>query len=260
MMNERTTFLMYHEIEVAGRALCEAEPGYMRYVVSEATFRDQLTQLRAGGDAGISVGQWLAGECERRAVVITFDDGSETDALIAAPLLAEAGFTATFYVIAGRVGGRGYLSPAQLGELRAAGFEIGCHSMTHRYLDEADDGQLRVELGEAKERLEQITGTRIVHFSCPGGRWSRRVAQQAARAGFKSVASSRIGINTPATNHFNLARIAVLRDHDRAAFARLVRGGGLTARRARAGLLNAAKTILGNRAYERLRARVLGQS
>ena len=89
-------------------------------------------------------------------------------------LLAEAGFTATFYVIAGRVGGRGYLSPAQLGELRAAGFEIGCHSMTHRYLDEADDGQLRVELGEAKERLEQITGTRIVHFSCPGGRWSRR--------------------------------------------------------------------------------------
>lgn len=249
---------MYHEIEAAGRALCEAAPGYVRYVVTEATFRDQLAQVRAGGYTGISVGQWLAGKSDRQAVVITFDDGSETDALIAAPRLAEMGFTATFYVIAGRVGQRGYLSSAQLCELCAAGFEIGCHSMTHRYLDEADDAQLRVELGEAKERLEQITGTRILHFSCPGGRWNRRVAEQAARAGYKSVATSRIGINTPATHPFNLARLAVRRDHDAAAFARLLRSEGLMAQRARAGLLNAAKTILGNRAYERVRARVLG--
>ena len=259
-MNQRMTFLMYHEIEAAGRGLCDTDPGYVRYVVSEATFRDQLAQLRADGYAGIRVGQWLAGNCDRQAVVITFDDGSETDALIAAPLLAEMGFTATFYVIAGRVGQRGYLSPAQLYTLRDGGFEIGCHSMTHRYLDEADGEQLRVELGGAKDRLEQITGARVVHFSCPGGRWSRRVAEQAARAGFESVASSRIGINAPTTDRFNLARVAVMRGHDRAAFARLVRGEGLTARRARAGFLNAAKTFLGNRAYERVRARVLNQA
>ena len=259
MTNQHTTFLMYHEIEVAGRALCDAEPGYVRYVVSQAAFRDQLGQLRADGYGGLSVGQWLAGSQAGPAAVITFDDGCETDALIAAPLLAENGFHATFYVIAGRVGQRGYLSAAQLRELSAAGFEIGCHSMTHRYLDEADDAQLQVEVNEAKARLEQITGTGIVHFSCPGGRYSRRVAQWAARAGFESVASSRIGANTPTSSRLNLARVAVLRDYDSGTFARLVRGEGLTARRARAGLLNAAKTILGNRAYERVRARVLDQ-
>ena len=40
MTNERTTFLMYHEIEVAGCALCDAEPGYVRYVISQAAFRN----------------------------------------------------------------------------------------------------------------------------------------------------------------------------------------------------------------------------
>ena len=259
-MNDRTVFLMYHEIEAAGRALCEPEPGYARYAVSEAALRHQLAHLQAVGTSGISVGQALAADSHEPAVVITFDDGCETDALIAAPLLAEFGFKATFYVIAGRVGLRGHLSPTQLRELSAAGFEIGCHSMTHSYLDELNDEQLRVELSEAKDRLEQITHRRIAHFSCPGGRWSRSLARTAAEVGYDSIATSRVGTNTPTTSRFNLARVAIMRDMDSQAFARIIRGEGLTARRARAGLLNAAKAILGNTAYERVRARVLPQN
>jgi peptidoglycan/xylan/chitin deacetylase (PgdA/CDA1 family) len=259
-MNDRTVFLMYHEIEAAGRALCEPGPGYVRYAVSEAAFRHQLAHLRASGTSGVSVGQALAADARREpAVAITFDDGCETDALVAAPLLAEFACQATFYVIAGRVGMRGYLSPAQLRELSAARFEVGCHSMTHSYLDESNDKQLRVELGEAKDRLEQIISSRVAHFSCPGGRWSRRLARIAAEVGYESIATSRVGHNTPATSRFNLARVAIMRDMDNAAFARVVRGEGLTARRARAGLLNAAKALLGNTAYERVRTRVLDQ-
>jgi peptidoglycan/xylan/chitin deacetylase (PgdA/CDA1 family) len=260
VMNDRTVFLMYHEIEAVGRALCEPEPGYVRYAVSEIVFRRQLAHLRAGGYSGISVGQALAADYDEPAVVITFDDGCETDALVAAPLLAQFGFKATFYVIAGRVGLRGYLSPAQLRELSVAGFEIGCHSMTHSYMDELNDAQLRIELAEAKDRLEQITHSPVAHFSCPGGRWSRSLARSAAEVGYASIATSRVDTNTPMTSRFNLARVAVMRDMDSATFARIVRGEGLTARRARAGLLNAAKAILGNSAYERVRARVLPQS
>ena len=260
VMNNRMVFLMYHEIEAAGRALCDSEPGYVRYVVSETAFRHQLAQLRAAGLRGISVGQALAAGQKEPAVVITFDDGCESDALIAAPLLARFGFKATFYVIAGRVGLRGHLSPAQLRELSAAGFEVGCHSMTHSYLDDLSDAQLRVELAEAKDRLEQITHSRVTHFSCPGGRWSRSLARTAAEVGYESVATSRVGTNAPTTSRFNLARVAIMRDMNGNAFARTLRGEGLAARRARAGLLNAAKAILGNSAYERVRARVLPQS
>lgn len=260
-MNDRTTYLMYHEIERAGRELCEREQGYTRYVVTESEFGEQVARLKSIGLRGVSVSQALAlSDQSHPSIAITFDDGCETDLLIAAPLLKEAGFNATFYIIAGRVGLRGHMSAGQLLRLSAMGFEIGCHSMTHAYLDDADDDQLRAEIAEAKDRLEQMTGQNIAHFSCPGGRWTAAVARVAREAGYSSVATSRIGANTKTTDRFNLSRVAVMRGLDAAEFSRICRAEGFARRRTRAGLLNAAKAILGNSIYERVRSSVLGQS
>ena len=259
-MSDGIVYLMYHEIERAGRELCEREQGYVRYVVSESVFREHLARLQASGFQGVSVSQALAwSDDDKRSIAITFDDGCETDLLIAAPLLKAANFNATFYTIAGRIGARGYLSRTQLRELSESGFEIGCHSMTHSYLDDLSDNELRVEIAEARDRLEQITGKRVAHFSCPGGRFSRAVARIAREAGYASVATSRIGVNTRATDSFALSRIAVLRGIGAGEFDRICRAEGFAARRARTGLLNAAKVILGNSIYERVRSSVLDQ-
>src|SRR5262249_26074061 len=140
----------------------------------------QLARLRAGGFRGLSVGEALAGGAgEGPEVVLTFDDGCETDLVTAAPLLEEAGFRATFYVVTGFVGRPGYLGAAQLCELAGRGFEVGCHSQTHAYLPDLDEAGLDEEVAGAKGRLEQLLGRRVEHFSCPGGRWSRRVAAAA---------------------------------------------------------------------------------
>ena len=61
------------------------------------------------------------------------------------------------------------------------------------------------------------------------------------------------------SSRFNLARLAVMRDTQNAQFALTARGERLTARRARVGLLRAAKAILGNSVYERVRAAMLNQ-
>ena len=45
MSRDQTVFLMYHELERPGRPTCRREPGYLRYVVSEANFRVQLDHL-----------------------------------------------------------------------------------------------------------------------------------------------------------------------------------------------------------------------
>jgi Predicted xylanase/chitin deacetylase len=260
-MSNGTVYLMYHEIERAGRELCEREQGYVRYVVSESVFREHLARLHDGGFRGVSVSEALALPDENnRSIAITFDDGCETDFLIAAPLLKEARFNATFYAIAGRIGARGYLSRNQLRELSESGFEIGCHSMTHSYLDDLSDDELYVEIAEAKDRLEQLTGNRIAHFSCPGGRLSRAAVRIAREAGYASVATSRIGVNTKAADSFALSRVAVLRGIATAEFDRICRAEGFTARRARTGLLNVAKVILGNSVYERVRSSVLDQN
>jgi peptidoglycan/xylan/chitin deacetylase (PgdA/CDA1 family) len=257
-MSNRIVYLMYHEIERVGRALVDNEPGYVRYAITEADFRAQISHLATNGFRGVSVTEALASSNQpERLIAITFDDGCETDCLIAAPLLKAAGFNATFYVIAGRINQRSYLSDHQVRELSDAGFEIGCHSMTHAYLDELNDAGLRVEIVEAKARLEQVTGKRVAHFSCPGGRWSRHVARVAREAGYASVATSRIGVNSKATDAMKLARVSVMRDMSVTDFDRLCRAEGFTARRARAGILNAAKAILGNAIYERMRASAL---
>jgi peptidoglycan/xylan/chitin deacetylase (PgdA/CDA1 family) len=257
MFPARTVYLMYHELRLPGRALCRPEPGYAAYVIGADDFRAQLARLRAAGLAGLRVSDALAGRSP--GVAITFDDGCETDLLAAAPLLGEFGCGATFYVVAGFVGRPVYLAAPQVRELAALGFEIGCHSMTHAYLNDLDEGGLRVEVAEAKDQLEQLTGRPVAHFSCPGGRWSRRVARVAENAGYVSVATSRVGANGPSSDRFNLARVAVQPGLGLAAFEGLCRGRRLWLRGLRYRALAAAKGLLGNGVYERLRGVALGR-
>src|SRR6478752_6109976 len=101
-----TVYLMYHELEQAGRSLCRSENGYVRYVVAVEAFRDQMRAIARAGLRGTSVGEALDGSA--RCVAITFDDGCESDYLIAAPVLLEFGFTATFYVVSGFIDAPGY--------------------------------------------------------------------------------------------------------------------------------------------------------
>jgi peptidoglycan/xylan/chitin deacetylase (PgdA/CDA1 family) len=252
-------FLMYHELRCPGRAVCREERGYLAYVIGVEDFRAQLERLRSAGLAGMNVSQALAAtNSSRPGVAITFDDGCETDLVAAAPLLKEAGFNATFYVVTGFVGRPGYMAARQLRELVDLGFEIGCHSMTHAYLNDLDEPRLRVEVVEAKEKLEQHLGRPVDHFSCPGGRWSGQVARLAQKAGYVSVATSRTGANGPASDHFNLARIAVQRGLRLAAFENVCRRRWLWLRRTRYRVLAAAKGLLGNGVYERIRATLLG--
>jgi peptidoglycan/xylan/chitin deacetylase (PgdA/CDA1 family) len=256
-MSSGNLFLMYHELELPKRPLCQAEPGYVRYIVPEADFRSQIRFLRDSGLPVMNVTQSFAATVD--GIVLTFDDGCETDLLTAAPILKEAGFNATFYITTGFLGTRGYLLPGQLRDLSDRGFEIGCHSMTHPYLDELDSKNLKRELGEAKSQLEDIIGRGIDHFSCPGGRWSPRVVEAAKQYGYTSVATSRVGRNLPAADRFALARVAVMRGLRLPDFRNLCQGQGLRQMQLREQARGIAKRLLGNSAYDKLRALALSE-
>ena len=251
-------YLMYHELERTGRALCHSGPGYVRYVLSESEFHSHLASLRANCFHGLSVSEALRTDADSPAVVLTFDDGCETDLITAAPALAESGLHATFYVVSGFLGRRGYLSRLQLKELSNLGFEIGCHSRTHAYLPNLDAASLREEIAVAKAELEQILGRLVEHFSCPGGRWSPNAAKAATEVGFRSMATSRLGANSPSADRYRLARVALQRGISLPQFERLCHGNGLLARRGRGALLQAAKMLLGDTFYELVRSRILG--
>jgi peptidoglycan/xylan/chitin deacetylase (PgdA/CDA1 family) len=250
-------YLMYHEIELPGRRMYQDESGYRRYVVRHADFEAQIRWLQSAGWHGQCVSEALANP-QLPGVVITFDDGCETDLLTAAPLLRELGVNATFYITVGFLGKPGFLTRAQLRELTELGFEIGSHSLTHAYLTDLAPAQLAREIADSRKELSQITGRPIDHFSCPGGRWDLRVIAAAKQAGYRSVASSEAVANPVApAQPFPLGRLAIMRETDLEDFRRLVRGHGLWKIRLGDSARSALKRALGNSTYDRLRARVL---
>jgi len=255
-MDPGVAFLMYHELESPGRKLCQSDPGYTRYIVPASAFESQVRTLKSLGYQGIDVAQALEFSSGQK-VVITFDDGCETDLEVAAPILSDLSFGATFYVTAGFLGQRGYMTEAQLRELCSRGFEVGCHSMTHPYLSDLDSAGLDHEIVDSKARLEQIIGRRVEHFSCPGGRFDDRVVEAVKRAAYRTLATSRVQLNSRSTNPYALGRVAVLRYTTQEELVGMCRGGGFWKLNLQQTVRDCAKDILGNRLYDRLRATLL---
>ena len=251
---------MYHELERAGRPLCSTDPGYVRYVVREDDFRAQMDAIAASGKRGVGVSQWLDAPAASAAdcVVITFDDGCETDLVAAAPILRTHGFGATCYLTVDFLDRPGFLSRAQVRELAGTGIEVGCHSMSHAYLSDLDDAALHREIAESKRELELLSGVAIRSFSCPGGRYDDRVLPMAREAGYDSVSTSRAVWNDHRRPAGLLGRIAIMQGTDMEGFSTALSGRDIGARRLRNSALGAAKAVLGNTLYERLRVALLG--
>src|SRR5580658_4168707 len=258
MSVSRIVFLMYHELEMAGRKLCQSEPGYVRYILPLELFREQMAWMKKCGWRGVNVTEALRYPPAQN-VCITFDDGCETDLIAAAPVLGDFGFNATFYLTAGFLGTPGYLNASQVRDLDAQGFQIGCHSMTHPYLSDLPEPELKREIVDAKLKIEEIVGHTIEHFSCPGGRYDRRTLQIARQAGFITVANSQFHANTPGTNPYQLGRVAMLRDLSIEAFSGICHGHGLWKKRLQHQARRSAQRTLGNRTYDHLRALLLGE-
>jgi peptidoglycan/xylan/chitin deacetylase (PgdA/CDA1 family) len=259
MSRSRIVFLMYHELELAGRKVCQSEPGYVRYILPLETFRSQMAWMKESGWRGLSVGEALDYPAEP-SVCITFDDGCETDLIAAAPVLREFGFNATFYLTAGFLDTPGYLNASQVRELDAQGFQIGCHSMTHAYLPDIAEPELKREVVDAKLQIEKIVGHAIEHFSCPGGRYDQRTLRMARDAGFTTVANSQFYANSSRTSPYELGRVAMLRNFTLEEFGATCQDRGLWRKRLQHQTRRSVQRAFGNHAYDRLRAVLLGEN
>jgi peptidoglycan/xylan/chitin deacetylase (PgdA/CDA1 family) len=140
------------------------------------------------------------------------------------------------------------------------GFEIGCHSMTHPYLPDLAESGLKREIADAKLLIEQTVGHTIEHFSCPGGRYDARTLEVARRAGFRTVANSLFRANSAKTSRYELGRVAILRDLPPEEFAGTCQGRGLWKKHLQDRTRHGARQILGNRAYDKLRAVLLRET
>jgi peptidoglycan/xylan/chitin deacetylase (PgdA/CDA1 family) len=110
----------------------------------------------------------------------SWDDGHPL-AFRVAELLERHGLTGTFYVP--RRSQREVMTSAQLLDLSSR-FEIGSHTIDHVRLHLLPDDEVRRQLHESREWIENITGRQCRMFCFPGGKFRRRQLRLVAEAGF----------------------------------------------------------------------------
>jgi peptidoglycan/xylan/chitin deacetylase (PgdA/CDA1 family) len=229
VVTARLPILMYHSVSADGPS------DLARYRVTPAAFEEQLRYLRDSGFRSVTLEQWrLAMEAKRplpgRAVIITFDDGYRDFLTEAWPLLAKYGFSATVFLVAGRVGGinewdKDYgqelslLGWEEIRALQQEGIEFGAHSMSHRPLTELSIEEVVREALRSRTTLERSLETHIRAFAYPYGASDGAIHHLVGACGYTFGLTCRPGPSRFEDSHLGLPRIEIRGDYKLQEFA-----------------------------------------
>ena len=166
----------------------------------------------------------------KKAVLITIDDGYLSVYTHAYPILKKYGFPATLFIYTDFTGnGRLACTWDQLREMKAAGFEIGSHSVSHADLTKKRQGETtRAYLERVKKELivskkiidkKMAQDTRI--FAFPYGRHNKTVMKIAGNAGYDLAVSVKRGGNPFFSEPLALKRDQILKRDIKAFASRL---------------------------------------
>jgi len=159
-----------------------------------------------------------------RPVVLTFDDGYADFFANAVPILQSYGFTATSFVITGRMGWGGYMTPTQIVAANGMGFTIGAHTVDHVALAAQTPARATWEMQQSKLALEGLLGHPVLDLAYPYGSFNYYDMAQAKSLGFETAVSTLGGTWHSAGQLFELSRLRVGGGLPLAYFANLVGG------------------------------------
>jgi peptidoglycan/xylan/chitin deacetylase (PgdA/CDA1 family) len=213
--------LLYHGIDSEANP-ADTTGSMLNLIVTKEQLKRQLDWINENTfrqvDLKSIVEKSIPNDC--KSIHLTFDDGHVSNFTNALPVLLDAGYKATFYVIAGNVDvDPNYLTTQQLREMSSEGMTIGSHSLTHPFLSLLNGESLRRELADSKRRLEDCIGESVDHFALPGGHYNRAVLDMAKEVGYKTVGSCEIGTIQCEKENFLLPRLEIRRGLNMPGFA-----------------------------------------
>ena len=211
---DKILILLYHRVLPKEDNLSKISPEEKVFSVKEKEFSKQLEYLNSNGWKTLNLNQlleYLQGKTSfpDKTLIITFDDGNQTDYTVAFPLLEKFGFKATFFLTTDFIDKSGHLQKSQILKMSQEGMEFGSHGKTHKFLSTLKENELKSELLDSKKLLEEIIGKEINLLSLPGGYHSTTVKRIAQELGFKGICTSKFGWNENKTDPFELKRVSL---------------------------------------------------
>ncbi|MEA1946105.1 MAG: polysaccharide deacetylase family protein [Thermodesulfobacteriota bacterium] len=132
----------------------------------------------------------------KKAVIISIDDGYRSVYEVGYPILKKYGFTATLFVYTNFVGScRNAITWNQLARMKANGFEIGSHTLSHSDLTKRKVGEdtqaylarVENELRVSKEIIDKNIGQETIFLAFPYGRFNKNVLEISERLGYRAA-------------------------------------------------------------------------
>src|ERR1017187_3239649 len=113
----------------------------------------------------------------------SWDDGSVYDIKLS-ELLLKYDQKATFFIPLSNIEKRDVINPNQIFDL-GKNFEIGAHTINHKYLTSISNEEAEYEIKQSKKELEIIINNPVFGFCFPGGKYKKIHLDYITQAGFK---------------------------------------------------------------------------
>lgn len=191
--------LCYHAVSEEWTAVLSIKPDL---------FERQLELILARGYKGATFHEALTAPPAPKTVAVTFDDGFRSVSELAFPIMSRLGLPGTMFVPTALIDSERPMawpgvdewlggpfehellgmSWDQVGQLSAAGWEIGSHSCTHPHLPALEQDELERELSRSREDCERMLGIPCRSLAYPYGDVDDRVLAAAGQAGYAVAA------------------------------------------------------------------------
>ncbi|HXE45890.1 MAG TPA: polysaccharide deacetylase family protein [Conexibacter sp.] len=224
----RVPILMYHRVHAYATELTKSLPDL---TVEPQVFAAEVAALAHAGYHSVTVAQLFGAlfhgaPLPSKPVMLSFDDGYADDVTQILPVLRAHRMTGVFFIITGRFHEAGFVDPAQIRQLDAAGMDVGAHTRDHVDLPGLPAATLQSEIAGSRADLERVLRHPIAAFAYPAGRFDAASVAAVRQAGFALAVTTQPGMQLSAQQPLLLPRVRVGRTTTPAGLLACLQGRG----------------------------------
>ncbi len=212
LKHKKIPVMMYHRV-----VMRELKNSRFNVFVTQETLENQIKSFLANGYQLVTFKD-LKNKGVKKPMVLTFDDGYLDNYQNLFPLLKKYNIKAVIFILAdsqynhwdvavGEIEAE-LMGYQQISELSESGLvEIASHGLTHKRLPSLSDNELKIELEQSKQKIEEIINDEVISFAYPWGDCGDREKQAVKDAKYEFAVTTDSGIEIFSDNLFEIKRV-----------------------------------------------------